>query len=282
MKAQKTLMQLRQDAFTLAKKNNLSKIWSTTIGSVLFFTFFTFQGCSNSSSFHQNAVPKKTTTTPTTGQTTSQNGDSTAENSIGGNAPASSSSATSVAGTASEPNPATKSISKEPFQPCAANGMASATQPIVAKVYELRKGAASIAEKAWDQTMYRTKICMTAFDVPERIFTDGFPGIPNLFEWFGIDARAKLMIPTSGSYKFRVLSDDGSILTIDNQVVIDHDGQHSPSSKDGTVQLTQGIHELKVVYFQGPANQIALQLFWTPPGSAEEIVPTSAFRPSEF
>lgn len=280
MKPQKIAMRTPNDGFPLVQTINLNKVWSETFLSILFFTFqFTFQGCSNSSSFHENAVQKKPTTTPIIGQNSSQNGDSTTDNSISGNAAASSSSSTSVTGAAGEQNPVPKFSPKDPFQPCAAKGMGSTTQPIVAKVYQLRNGATSIAEKTWDQSMYKTKICMTGFDVPERIFTDGFPGIPNLFEWFGIDARAKIVVPTSGSYKFRILSDDGSILTIDNQVVINHDGQHPPSSKDGTVQLTQGMHELKVVYFQGPANQIALQLFWTPPGAPEEIVPTSAFRP---
>ncbi len=170
----------------------------------------------------------------------------------------------------------------EPFQPCIINDANRSTQPITAKVYQLPAGTGSIANATLDQNNFRTKICMTKFDVPTRSFTDGFPNVPNLFEWFGLDARAKIVIPASGAYRFRVLSDDGAILQIAGQVVVNHDGQHSPSSKEGSVSLNAGTYDLKVLYFQGPATEIALQLFWTPPGKGEEVVPTSAFRAVSF
>lgn len=170
----------------------------------------------------------------------------------------------------------------EPFQPCIISDANRSTQPITAKVYQLPAGTGSIANATLDQNNFRTKICMTKFDVPTRSFTDGFPNVPNLFEWFGLDARAKIVISTSGVHKFRVLSDDGAILQIGGQVVVNHDGQHSPSSKEGSVRLNAGTYDLKVLYFQGPATEIALQIFWTPPGKGEEIVPTSAFQAVSF
>jgi hypothetical protein len=273
---------------TFPKSIHLKKVWPETFISILFFTF---QGCSNSStSFHEKSVQKKLAAEPTTApsitattnEDDSQSADATAQSAIGDNAAASTPPSNTTTSAVTEQIPVPVFSPKDPFQPCVANGVSSPTQPINAKVYQLRTGAASIAEKVWDQSMYKTSICMTSFNAAPRLFTDGFPGIPNLSEWFGIDARAKIVVPVSGTYKFRLYSDDGSILTINNQVVIDHDGQHRPSSKDGSIQLTQGMHDLKVLYFQGPAAEIALQLFWTPPGSPEEIVPTTAFRTSGF
>jgi len=174
-----------------------------------------------------------------------------------------------------------EAVAKQPFQPCLTNGVASATQPLTAKVYELRAGAQSLAQE-FQNGVYKTQICMTRFDVPTRSFTDGFPGIPGLTEWFAIDARAKLLIKTAGFYTFRLNSDDGSILYIDNNKIIDNDGQHSTSSKEGSIELTATTHELKVVYFQGPATEIALQLFWTAPNKPEEIVGSENFSPSPF
>lgn len=171
--------------------------------------------------------------------------------------------------------------SNDPFQECILGDEDRAKQPIVAKVYQLRTGAGSL-ESDFAAGVYRTKICMLKFDVPDRAFTEGFPGIPGLFEWFAIEARSKLVAPVDGNYRFRLLSDDGSILYLNNNVVVNNDGQHPPSSKEATVNLNAGSHDLRLLYFQGPATQIALQLFWTPPAKEEEVVPTSAFRYVDF
>lgn len=169
----------------------------------------------------------------------------------------------------------------DPFQTCKENEVASATQPITAKVYKLKSGAESLGKEFANGT-YATKICMTHFDVPVRDFTNGFPGVPNLFEWFALDARAKLIVGTAGQYNFRLLSDDGAILFIDGNMIINHDGQHSPSSKQGGANLNAGSHDLRIQYFQGPATEIALQLFWTPPGKTEEIIKPANFSPAPF
>ena len=61
---------------------------------------------------------------------------------------------------------------------------------------------------------------------------------------------ADLDIAQAGAYTFRLLSDDGSQLWIDGQQVIDHDGVHGATTKDGDVTLTAGSHALEVRYFQ--------------------------------
>ena len=67
----------------------------------------------------------------------------------------------------------------------------------------------------------------------------------------------------AGTYKFKLSSDDGSSLWIDGKQVIDNDGVHGVSEVEGEVELTAGRHAMKVWYFQGPATEIALQLFIT-------------------
>ena len=53
--------------------------------------------------------------------------------------------------------------------------------------------------------------------------------------------------------------------------VLEHDSIHGPEDKTGEVNLKAGKHTIKVWYFQGPATEIALQLFVTPPGGPEKI-----------
>ncbi|MEU7799992.1 ricin-type beta-trefoil lectin domain protein [Micromonospora arborensis] len=81
----------------------------------------------------------------------------------------------------------------------------------------------------------------------------------------------------AGSYTFRLSSDDGSKLSIDNAVVINHDGLHGATPpKEGTVSLTAGLHPLRIDHFErGGGQQITLE--WRTPGSSSfVVVPNSA------
>src|SRR3954464_2981521 len=50
---------------------------------------------------------------------------------------------------------------------------------------------------------------------------------------FQSTALPNLNAPADGSYSFRITSDDGSKLSIDGALVIDHDGLHGDTSKEG-------------------------------------------------
>ena len=50
---------------------------------------------------------------------------------------------------------------------------------------------------------------------------------------FIVHVIANLTVPTAGTYTFRLTSDDGSELFIDDGLVIDHDGLHGETDKDG-------------------------------------------------
>ena len=75
-------------------------------------------------------------------------------------------------------------------------------------------------------------------------------------------------------YYERLTSDDGSQLFIDDQLVIDNDGNHPPITRHGTVELSAGRHQLRIVYFQGIREELALQLFVSPPGEEERVFST--------
>ncbi|MGW4463833.1 family 16 glycoside hydrolase [Micromonospora sp. NPDC004704] len=83
-------------------------------------------------------------------------------------------------------------------------------------------------------------------------------------------------IATAGSYTFRLSSDDGSELRIDDQLVIDHDGLHGATPpKEGTVTLTTGYHSLRIDHFERAGDQ-QITLDWRTPGSSSFVlVPNS-------
>ena len=94
---------------------------------------------------------------------------------------------------------------------------------------------------------------------------------------FLVECFASLDITNAGSYEFRLTSDDGSELWIDETLVIDHDGLHGASPMDGSVNLGAGLHPLKLRFFQNGGG-FALKLEWRPPGAADFVtVPASAY-----
>ena len=113
-----------------------------------------------------------------------------------------------------------------------------------------------------------------SLNIPARDFRGGFPGLTSRFEWFAIDYRGRFWIEKPGKYQFVLTSDDGSILYIDDRVVIDNDGMHEPQTESKAITLSGGIHRIRVSYFQGPRFQVALVL--SVKGTGERWRPFSA------
>jgi alpha-L-fucosidase len=65
-----------------------------------------------------------------------------------------------------------------------------------------------------------------------------------------------IKVPSDGVYHFYLLSDDGSRLSIDDELVIDNDGLHGEEEKSGFVALKRGFHRIRLSYIQatGGAN----------------------------
>ena len=122
-------------------------------------------------------------------------------------------------------------------------------------------------------------IYTSSLNVPAQDFRQGFPGVTKRVEWFAIDYTGKFWIAQPGAYKFNMMSDDGAILYIDDQVIIDNDGIHAPRWIAGTVDLAGGLHRIRVSYFQGPKWAIGLILKVAGPKQALRVFSTDEFKP---
>jgi hypothetical protein len=118
-----------------------------------------------------------------------------------------------------------------------------------------------------------------ALNIPPRSFLSGFPGVTDRFEWFAIDYNGSFWIDEPGKYRFLLASDDGSKLYIDNKLVIDNDGVHAVETQLGSVALKPGLHRIRVSYFQGPRDGVALVLAVARPGQDWRIFNTRDFLP---
>jgi hexosaminidase len=96
-------------------------------------------------------------------------------------------------------------------------------------------------------------------------------------EHFALLFDGFLRVPESGVYRFSLLSDDGAVLTIGNEIVVDHDGPHGPTEKHGEIALAAGLHRFTVRYFQAGGGK-TLALGVVPPGGERMDVPAEWFR----
>ncbi|WP_434795567.1 family 16 glycoside hydrolase [Streptomyces albidoflavus] len=83
---------------------------------------------------------------------------------------------------------------------------------------------------------------------------------------FVSEVTANLTVPEDGTYDFRLTSDDGSRLLIGGDTVIDHDGLHGAEPTDGSKELAEGHHALRIDHFDRTNDQ-QLTLEWKPPGA---------------
>ena len=128
----------------------------------------------------------------------------------------------------------------------------------------------------------RGKIYVSTLNIPLRDFTEGFPGVTKRQEWFAIDYTGRFWIEKPGLYRFALTSDDGSRLDIDDRTVVDNDGIHPAYTKSGSVELSGGIHRIRVQYFQGPRLQVALVLQIAGPVVAGQDAEMRVFSTDEF
>lgn len=68
-------------------------------------------------------------------------------------------------------------------------------------------------------------------------------------ERFGLRLDGYLDVPADGLYLMSLESDDGSVLEVDDSLVVENDGLHGSLEKSGYVPLRRGPHRMRISYF---------------------------------
>jgi len=92
---------------------------------------------------------------------------------------------------------------------------------------------------------------------------------------FGIVYTGFINVDVDGEYAFSTQSSNGSVLLIDNQKVVDNDGNHRVYEQGGAVPLQKGYHQVTLKYFNA-GNRANLKLFMTAPGKAKTEIASDA------
>ncbi|MBA2479414.1 MAG: hypothetical protein H0V44_02030 [Planctomycetes bacterium] len=103
---------------------------------------------------------------------------------------------------------------------------------------------------------------------------DGLPADRFWAEWQGL-----VEAPISGVYQFRTTSDDGVMLWVDDQLLIAHWNDHSPTVDSGSIELRAGErYRVRFRFYENGGGAVA-RLSWQPPGLQAEVIPQRYLHP---
>ena len=106
-------------------------------------------------------------------------------------------------------------------------------------------------------------------------------GVRSRNEQYAMMWQANITVPTTGTYTFETVSDDGSKLYLGNYgstvtPLINNDGPHGVQSRSASQYLNAGSYTLTVQYFQGTGDQ-SLEVYWSSTtGIARQRIPDDA------
>jgi len=99
-------------------------------------------------------------------------------------------------------------------------------------------------------------------------------------ELFGMAYEGFIDIPEDGIWAFYTYSDDGSMLYVDGDLVVDNGGRHAMEERVGFAALRKGKHALRVTWFNG-AGGLGLEVYLKGPGIKKNDIPSAMLYHSE-
>lgn len=95
---------------------------------------------------------------------------------------------------------------------------------------------------------------------------------------FGLVYKGVIRVPADGIYSFFLTADDGAILNIADQLVVDNDGLHSAKEKSGQIALKKGMHFFELKFIEGGGGYTLNLEVMEPGENTRKPVPASWFE----
>ena len=96
-------------------------------------------------------------------------------------------------------------------------------------------------------------------------------------DYFGFVWEGYINIPTTGTYTFELVSDDGSKFYFNSfysafaTPLINHDGLHSAYPVTQTLSITAGLYPIAATFFENTGGE-AMEIYWTGPGIPRQLL----------
>ena len=73
--------------------------------------------------------------------------------------------------------------------------------------------------------------------------------------------RGYITVPADGDYGFQTRSDDGFLVIIDGELVVNNDGWHGMQTQEGSIYLTAGDHSITIPFYEDGGGS-GLEVAW--------------------
>lgn len=113
--------------------------------------------------------------------------------------------------------------------------------------------------------------------VPDEVFTVSNIKAMREAPSFGLKFNGYIDVPETGIYSFFFTCDDGGVLYIDGETIVDNDGQHTAVLKSGQAALEKGAHPFRIDFLEGGGGY-TLKLQYSFNGSPMKDIPDSWFK----
>jgi Ca2+-binding RTX toxin-like protein len=137
-------------------------------------------------------------------------------------------------------------------------GAGVATSGFSAEYFVLSGDTSTLDEVDWTAAPAATGTA-SSLDYGGGAFWNGGPD-----DFFAARFTGDLHIGTAGNYTFFLTSDDGSMLSINGETVVDNDGLQAAFERSATVYLEAGSHDIDVRFFENQGDEV-LELDWAGP-----------------
>ncbi len=99
-----------------------------------------------------------------------------------------------------------------------------------------------------------------SFNVEDSNASSGLPIVPASIRavytsWYIVRCSGNLIVTRSGYHTLLTTTDDGSMLYINNSLMVDNNGLHSSQTRNGVRLLERGIHTFRLDYLQATGQQ---------------------------
>ena len=101
-------------------------------------------------------------------------------------------------------------------------------------------------------------------------------------EDYGLRFTGFIKIKDEGLYTFKLSSDDGSQLSIGNQLLVDNDGLHGVISAVGLIRLRAGMHPISITFFENSGDQKLDVSYEGPNINSQQIPPEVYYTKYQF
>ncbi|MGQ0737564.1 MAG: alpha-L-fucosidase [Bacteroidota bacterium] len=128
----------------------------------------------------------------------------------------------------------------------------------------------SYYEGKWDSIPAFSSMTATESGLMETVSPGKYKGR----EKYGLLMEGYIKLEKADVYHFYLSSDDGSILYIDGKQVVNNDGLHGMVEQKGTVALAEGLHSIRIEFFEKTGGD-DLQLFIESRDSKKREVPAA-------